>query len=579
MLQSFALGSLLLVSTCLATGLAPALTAFSVTAVEEAESPAPPEALTTQVSGNTVTLLWRPSAMGPRPTSYLLEAWSTPGGPPIASAVVSGTSVTVPDVTNGAYYVTVRALNAYGASGPSNMALVIVPDGDECRAAPLPPQALTGTANGNLVTLAWRAPAGGCSVTSYAVLAGSSWGASDITAVGVGNVTGFTASAPSGTYYVRVMATNAFGASVASNEIRVVVGVGPCASAAPQSAHGVTANVAGGTLSLSWSAPVGGCVPTSYTVQVGSSPGQSDVAVINVGGSTTLTMTARVGTSYFQVVASNPFGNSAPTAPVAVTTATPPPPLRVPRNHVRVMTWNIQFGRNVTQALNVDAQVALMVEAGAHVIALQEVTVSPGADLRAMYESKLEALTGRDWTAVWAPGPRPGNATPEGNLLLTMLPVVSSSMFQYDSTPWDPSWYDTKRAAAQLGVLVNGVTINVFSTHLPVNATQRLLHVNALTQWVNRFPGPRLFGGDFNMVPGATEYEVVARSFTDVWALLAPGDPGITKDKRDSAGGLPGRIDYWWQERNDPRLTATEVWLIKTTLSDHHALMIGVHVP
>lgn len=62
-------------------------------------------------------------------------------------------------------------------------------------------------------------------------------------------------------------------------------------------------------------------------------------------------------------------------------------------------------------------------------------------------------------------------------------------------------------------------------------------------------------------------------------ALLAPGDPGITKDVRDSAGGLPGRIDYWWQESNDPRALATEIWLIKTARSDHHALMIGVHIP
>jgi len=584
MIQSLAVCSLLLVSTCLATSLAPALTAFSVTAPEQAASPAPPEALTTQVSGNTVTLLWRPSATGPRPTSYLLEASSAPGGPPIAAAVVSGTSVTVPDVTNGIYYVTVRALNEYGSSGPSNTAFVIVPEGGECRGAPLPPQALTGTANANLVTLAWRAAAGGCSATSFAVLAGSSPGASDITVVNVGNVTSVSASAPFATYYVRLVAMNAFGASGSSNEIAVVVGGTPSPSPSPcpsepLSPHGITTHVVDGTLSLAWSAPVGGCPPTSYTVHVGTSPGQSNVAIINVGGAHNLTTTTRAGTSYFYVVASNPFGTSAPSAPVTVTGATAPSRLSLSPNHLRVMTWNIQFGRSVTQAMNVDAQVALMVDAGAHVIALQEVTTGPEVDLRVVYESKLEALTGQDWTAVWAPGPRPSNATQEGNLLLTMLPIVSSSVFQYDSAPGDPSWYDTKRAAAQLGVLVNGVTINVFSTHLPVDATQRRRHVNALTEWVNRFPGPRLFGGDFNMLPGSTEYEVVARSFTDVWGLLAPGDPGITKDKRDSAGGLPGRIDYWWQERNDPRLTATEVWLIKTTRSDHHALMIGLHVP
>jgi endonuclease/exonuclease/phosphatase family metal-dependent hydrolase len=577
MLQSFAVCSLLLVSTCLATSLAPNLTTFSVSAVDQATLPAPPEALTAQVSGNTVTLLWRPSAMGAPPTSYLLEASSAPGGPPIASAVVSGTSVTVPDVTNGVYYVTVRALNAYGASGPSDTAFVIVPEGGECRAAPLPPQALTATATGDLVTLSWRAPAGGCRATSFAVLAGSAPGASDITIVNVGHVTSVSASAPPATYYVRLVATNAFGASGASNEIVVVVGGTRCASA-PLSPHGLTAHAVDGTLALEWSAPAGGCPPTSYTVHVGTSPGQSNVAIINVGGAHNLTTAVRGGTSYFHVIASNPFGTSAPSAPLTITGAAERPPLSLPPNHLRVMTWNIQFGRSVTQAMNVDAQVALMVDAGAHVIALQEVTTGPEVDLRVVYEAKLEALTGLDWTAVWAPGPRPSRATPEGNLLLTMLPVVSSSVFQYDSAPSEPSRYDTKRAAAHIGVLVNDLQINVFSTHLPVDASHRLLHVNALLEWVNRFPGPRVFGGDFNMPPGSTEYGAVARSFRDVWALLAPGDPGITKDGRDAAGGLPGRIDYWWQERNDPRLTANEVWLIKTTRSDHHALMIGVSV-
>jgi endonuclease/exonuclease/phosphatase family metal-dependent hydrolase len=102
-----------------------------------------------------------------------------------------------------------------------------------------------------------------------------------------------------------------------------------------------------------------------------------------------------------------------------------------------------------------------------------------------------------------------------------MLPVVSTSVFQYDSAPWDPNWYDTKRAAAQLGVLVNGVTVNVFSTHLPVDATQRRLHINVLAQWLNRFPGPRLFGGDFNMLPGSTEYEVVPRGTPESVARAA----------------------------------------------------------
>ncbi len=61
------------------------------------------------------------------------------------------------------------------------------------------------------------------------------------------------------------------------------------------------------------------------------------------------------------------------------------------------------MGQNLAGTMNVDAQVALMADSGAHIIALQEVTVTSQADLRALYRSKLEALTGREWTAVKLP--------------------------------------------------------------------------------------------------------------------------------------------------------------------------------
>ena len=240
------------------------------------------------------------------------------------------------------------------------------------------------------------------------------------------------------------------------------------------------------------------------------------------------------------------------------------------------MTWNISMGRNLAGTLNVDAQVALMADSGAHIIALQEVTISSGTDLRVLYETKLEALTQRDWNAVWAPGPRPSPT--EGNLLLTMLPVVSSSIFQYDSAPWDPSWQDTKRAAAQISVSVNGVPLNVFATHLPLDANHRRLHVNAMLAWIAGFSGPRLFGGDLNLVAGSTEYTTISGAFADTWTLLAPGDQGFTMDKRNIAGNAPGRIDYWWQEITDTPVRGSEIWVIKTTRSDHHALVTDFSV-
>jgi endonuclease/exonuclease/phosphatase family metal-dependent hydrolase len=323
---------------------------------------------------------------------------------------------------------------------------------------------------------------------------------------------------------------------------------------------------------LTWTASAGA---NTYDVAIGTSNPPTAVATDQTAKSYTPAAALAYSTTYYwQITAKGPGGSTA--GPVwSFTTAAAPPPTET-LDRLRLMTWNISMGKNLAGTMNVDAQVALMADSGAHVIALQEVTVSSATDLRAQYEARLEALTQRDWTAVWAPDPR---ATPsEGNLILTMLPVLSSSIFQYDSTPSDPSWLDTKRAAAQITVSVNGVPVTVFATHLPLDANNRRLHVNAMLNWMATFDGPRIFGGDLNTVAGTTEYNAIRGAFADTWTLLAPGDQGFTMDKRSSAGNAPGRIDYWWQENADTQARGTEAWVIKTKRSDHHALVIDLDV-
>ena len=347
----------------------------------------------------------------------------------------------------------------------------------------------------------------------------------------------------------------------------------PAAAGDPSPASGAT-DIAPST-AVTWAASAGA---TSYDVAFGTTNPPSTIVATELAAAayTPSAALAYATTYYWQITAKGAGGSTA--GPVwSFTTQSAPPPDPPPTHtldRLRVMTWNISLGRNLAGTMNVDAQVALMADSGAHIIALQEVTISSGADLRAQYETKLEALTQREWSAVWAPGPRP---TPsEGNLILTVLPVLSWSIFQYDSASWDPSWLDTKRAAAQITVSVNTVPLNIFATHLPLDANHRRSHVNAMLAWIADFPEPRLFGGDFNMVSGTTEYATMSGAFADTWTALAEGDQGFTMDKRDSAGGVPGRIDYWWQEISDTQLRGSEIWVIKTTRSDHHALVIDL---
>lgn len=79
-------------------------------------------------AGRTVTLAWSPPASGEAPTGYLLEAGSAPGFADIVPVAVLGASTTlvVPGVPPGAYYVRVKAMTPAGAGVPSNEVVVIV---------------------------------------------------------------------------------------------------------------------------------------------------------------------------------------------------------------------------------------------------------------------------------------------------------------------------------------------------------------------------------------------------------------------------------------------------------------------
>ena len=196
--------------------------ALSVSMVA-AVAPNPPQSLAAAVNGNTVTLSWVAPSTGAVPTSYVIDVSLSPSGPVAAAFSIANTSVSVTNVPNGIYYARVRAVNADGSSAASNEVIVVVPGGGPCTSAPNPPTNLTGAVFGQVVTLNWTAPAGVCPATGYAVQVGSAPGLTDLAVINLGASTTLSASAPTGVYYVRVVALNGFGGSAASNEVVITV--------------------------------------------------------------------------------------------------------------------------------------------------------------------------------------------------------------------------------------------------------------------------------------------------------------------------------------------------------------------
>jgi len=96
--------------------------AFSANAL----APGTPADLRATATGTTVNITWGAPATGGAPSIYEVQAALSPGGAIIASLGTTNTSLQVPDVPNGTYYLRVRAANAVGQSTPTSEVTVTV---------------------------------------------------------------------------------------------------------------------------------------------------------------------------------------------------------------------------------------------------------------------------------------------------------------------------------------------------------------------------------------------------------------------------------------------------------------------
>jgi len=185
-----------------------------------AGAPGPVTNLMAAVTNFDVTFTWN-AATGA--SSYRIEAGSAPGLADLTTVALGKALSFAATGPAGSYFVAVRGVSGAVVGPRSNEVNVVLPGGG-CTPAPNPPSGLNFTVAGSTVTLNWVGSTG-CPPTTYIIEAGSAPGLSDrgrfdtkstATSIAVPGV-------PSGTYFVRVIGQNAFGASGPSNEVQVVV--------------------------------------------------------------------------------------------------------------------------------------------------------------------------------------------------------------------------------------------------------------------------------------------------------------------------------------------------------------------
>jgi len=181
-------------------------------------APPAPTNLTAQVEGNSLVLSWSlPTTAGL--TALVAEVLTGPGGGVANQIPIRvSTSTVVPSVPNGVHTVRLRGVGGSGFSAPSNEVTFAVPGGCTAPTAPT----VTSSVNGSSVTVNWTASA---LATGYRLdVSAAAGGPAAFSQAFGGSVTSLSAAgvAP-GTYFVRVTAFNACGASATGADAQVSV--------------------------------------------------------------------------------------------------------------------------------------------------------------------------------------------------------------------------------------------------------------------------------------------------------------------------------------------------------------------
>jgi probable HAF family extracellular repeat protein len=269
--------------------------------------PQPPFGLSASMSGDTLRLSWTPPARSGAYV-YRIEAGSVDGWADLGSLTVSGSSVTIPGVPNGTYYVRVRTIEGLTISYADHAILV--------RVGPLPPQApqsFSAVAIGTTVSFTWDPPSGGHAPTGYVLEGGLAPGATNFGPVPVAGTSYSFSGVPLGTYYLRVRATNDAGTSPPSNEVTLVIG-----ASLPGAPGTLTASRTGNLVTLTWTAPTTGGAISGYQIEAGSAPALADFGVFAIPG-LSVSATVQPGTYYVRVRATNLAGTGPPSNEAVVT--------------------------------------------------------------------------------------------------------------------------------------------------------------------------------------------------------------------------------------------------------------------
>jgi endonuclease/exonuclease/phosphatase family metal-dependent hydrolase len=243
---------------------------------------------------------------------------------------------------------------------------------------------------------------------------------------------------------------------------------------------------------------------------------------------------------------------------------------------LKVLDWNIHHGVGTDGNYNIGRIADWIVKTGANVVSLNEVEKYTGwgnEDQPARFASLLKSKTGKTWYYNFAQ--RDGNANGQGNLILSTYQLESNGDYELSYS----------RSVARVAIIVNGIRVNVYSTHLDADSSsRRSTQLREMLSWADNYPEQRIIAGDLNAWPGASEIQIIAADYDDSWAVAQSLDVDVAYSGNTAGNTRNSRIDYIWHSEGASRLKLKQVRVFDVRNSsgvmpsDHRPLMATYEV-
>ena len=216
-----------------------------------------------------------------------------------------------------------------------------------------------------------------------------------------------------------------------------------------------------------------------------------------------------------------------------------------------MLDWNIHHGVGTDGDYDINRIADWIAKTGANVVSLNEVEKYTGwgdEDQPARFASLLKSKTGKTWHYNFAQ--RDGNTNGQGNLLLTTFEIESDDDYELSYS----------RSVARIAIIVNGIRVNLYSTHLDADSSsRRSTQMRELKAWADNYPEQRIIPGDFNAWSGAGEIASMTADYKDSWAVAQSQDIDVAYSGNAAGNTRRSRIDYIWYSKQASRLKLKKV--------------------